>query len=97
MKIIYPEDRSYDRWLKKMNRRSTPDPKVRAVVEEILAAVREEGDVALLRYTEKFGGPQLNPSELYVSPAELAAARRQLPDETHKAIRTARTNVRAFA
>lgn len=97
MQIICPEDRNYALKLKKMDRRATSDPKVRLVVEEILAAVRKEGDVALLRYIEKFGGPKLTPAELYVSPAELAAARRSLSGDTRKAILAARSNVRAFA
>jgi len=97
MQIICPEDRNYAQKLKKMDRRATSDPKVRMVVEEIFAAVRKEGDKALLRYTEKFGGPKLKPAELSVSPAELASARRSLTGDTRKAILAARANVRAFA
>lgn len=97
MQILSPQDRDYAAQLKKLHRRATPDPKVRLVVEEILAAVRKEGDRALLRYIKKFGGPRLQPGTLAVTPAELAAARRALTGRTRKAILAARTNVRAFA
>ncbi len=97
MQVIRPADRGYDQWLKKLNRRAVPDPKVRTTVEDILQAVAREGDDALLRFAEKFGGPRLTPSQLYVTPAELAAARLALPKDVRAAILTARANVRAFA
>jgi len=97
MKVLRPDDRGYDQWLKKLNRRADPDPKVRGTVEAILHAISQKGDEALIHYTEKFGGPKLTPSQLYVTPAELDAARRALPRDVRKAILTARANVRAFA
>lgn len=97
MQVLRPKDRGYDKWLKKLDRRAVADPKVRATVEEVLHAVAQEGDEALLRYTEKFGGPRLKAAELFVSPAELVAARRDLPKDVLKAIQTAKANVGAFA
>ena len=97
MQVFRPEDRGYNRWLKKLNRRADPDPEVLHTVEAILDAISQQGDEALIHYTGKFGGPKLTPSELYVTPAELDAARRTLPRDVRKAIHTAQTNVRAFA
>lgn len=97
MQVLRPDDRQYDHWLKKLNRRAAPDPEVRDTVEAILHAISQKGDEALIHYTEKFGGPKLAPSQLYVTPAELDAARRTLPKDVRKAIHTARANVRAFA
>jgi histidinol dehydrogenase len=97
MKIFRPEDRGYASHLKKLNRRALADPKVREVVEEILASVERDGDLALLQYTEKFGGPRLTSVELYVTPAEISAAGRTLTPEVRKAIKAAKANVQAFA
>ena len=45
---------------------------------EVIAAVRAEGDAAVRRYTQKFGGPSLD--ELRVSAAEFRAARAELSE-----------------
>lgn len=97
MQVLRPKDRGYASALKKLNRRATPDPRVRAVVTGVLDAVGADGDAALIAFTEKFGGPRLTPSQLYVTPAEIAAARRFLAPDVRSAIRAARSNVRAFA
>jgi histidinol dehydrogenase len=73
------------------------DQAVRSTVEEILSVVAKEGDVALLRYAKKFGGPDLSPAQIPVTPLEIAEAINTLPKETGKAIDAARTNVSAFA
>ena len=44
--------------------------------EEVIAAVRAEGDAAIRRYTQKFGGPSLD--QLRVMPAEFREARASL-------------------
>jgi histidinol dehydrogenase len=97
MQVLRPKDRGYAAALRKLNRRATPDPKVRDVVAGVIDAVGRRGDAALLEFTEKFGGPKLQPSRLYVTPAEIHAARNSLSPEVRKAIRAARANVRAFA
>jgi histidinol dehydrogenase len=73
------------------------DQAVRSTVEEILSVVAKEGDVALLRYAKKFGGPDLSPAQIPVTPLEVAEAINTLPKETGKAIDAARKNVSAFA
>ncbi len=97
MKVLRPADRGYEKSLSSLNRRSLPDPKVRALVEEILAAVEKEGDAALLRYARKFGGPTLVATQIPVAPAETARAIAELPAPTRRAISAARANVRNFA
>ncbi len=97
MKILRPKDRGYDKALASLNRRAIPDPKVRATVGEIIAAVEKEGDEALLRYTKKFGGPTLAATQIPVAPAETARALAELPASTRRAISAARANVRNFA
>ena len=97
MQILRPKDKAYRRGIESLKRCYEADPTVRATVEEILAAVAKEGDAALLRYTKKFGGPDLAPYQIPVTPLEISEACNALPVETRKAIDAARSNVRAFA
>src|SRR5882762_542539 len=50
------------------------DAEVHRRVEEILAAVREKGDAALLEFTERFDRVRLTAGGLAVSSAEMEAA-----------------------
>ncbi len=97
MQILRPKDKAYRRCIESLKRCYEADPAVRATVEEILGAVAKEGDEALLRYTKKFGGPDLASYQIPVTPLEIAEACNALPAETRKAIDAARSNVRAFA
>jgi histidinol dehydrogenase len=97
MKVIRHRDLGYAKALDRLNRHPTPDARVRKAVSQILEAVATEGDTALLRFTEEFGGPRLEPSQLYVTPKELAEARAGLPKNVRRAILSAKANVRAFA
>lgn len=97
MQILRPKDKSYKRGVESLKRSYEADQAVRSTVEEILSVVAKEGDVALLRYAKKFGGPDLSPAQIPVTPLEIAEAINTLPKETGKAIDAARTNVRAFA
>ena len=97
MQILRPKDKAYRRGIESLKRCYEADLAVRVTVEEILAAVAKEGDAALLRYTKKFGGPDLAPYQIPVTPLEISEACNALPAETRKAIDAARSNVRAFA
>lgn len=97
MQILRPKDKSYRRGVESLKRSYEVDQAVRSTVEEILSVVAKEGDVALLRYAKKFGGPDLSPAQIPVTPLEIAEAINALPKETGKAIDAARTNVSAFA
>jgi len=97
VQILSPKDKAYRRGIESLKRSYEANPAVRATVEEILAAVAKEGDEALLRYTKKFGGPDIAPYQIPVTPLEISEACNALPVETRKAIDAARSNVRAFA
>jgi len=71
-------------------------PEQNAAVREIVAAVRAEGDEALLRYTERFDGVKLTPAELRVTEEEVRAAYGQVDGEFLAAIREAAANIRVF-
>lgn len=97
MQILRPKDKAYRRGIESLKRSYEADAAVRSTVEEILGAVAKEGDGALLRYSKKFGGADLEPHQIPVTPLEIADACNALPAETRKAIDAARSNVRAFA
>ena len=61
---------------------------------EVIAAVRQEGDDAIRRYTQVFGGPSLD--DLRASPAEFRAARAALGAREIAALERAVTNVTRF-
>jgi len=59
---------------------------VTATVDEILAAVRADGDRALIDFTERFDRVSLTPERLRFSDAEIADAKRQCSQETLDAL-----------
>lgn len=69
---------------------------VRATVAEIIAAVREGGDRALLDLTARFDRVRLHPAALRVAPAELAAARSACSNAVLDALELAAERIRAF-
>jgi histidinol dehydrogenase len=97
VQILRPKDKAYRRGIESLKRCYEADSAVRATVEEILGAVAKEGDEALLRYTKKFGGPDISPYQIPVTPLEISEACNALSAETRKAIDAARSNVKAFA
>src|SRR6266571_266417 len=72
------------------------DAEVHRRVEEILAAVREKGDAALLDFTERFDRVRLTAGELAVSSAELAAAESAVGVTTMRALRYAAERIEHF-
>lgn len=69
---------------------------VRETVREIIAAVRERGDAAVLDYTEKLDGFRCRPGELRIGEEELAAAPKVLSPAQRRHIREAIRSVREF-
>ena len=77
---------------------SVADTGVRDAVDEILGAVRSEGDAAVLRYTAKFDRlDRAAVSELEIPHERLQAALESIPPEQRKALETAATRVRRYA
>jgi histidinol dehydrogenase len=70
---------------------------VREDVAEILAAVRAEGDRAVIRFTERFDHAELAPEQLRVEPRELEASVGVVEPEVIRGLRTAIANVRQVA
>ncbi|TVP88155.1 MAG: histidinol dehydrogenase [Thioalkalivibrio sp.] len=77
---------------------SVADHGVRAIVDEILEAVRSEGDAALLRYTERFDRLPLSAaSELEVPPERLHQALERIPAVQREALEKAALRIRRYA
>ncbi len=68
---------------------------VEAAVKEILDAVRESGDEALLKYTQLFDCPELN-APLRLDPTEIARGAAAVSIEDISIISEAAANIRAF-
>ena len=78
-------------------RGATEDPDVVDVVEEILEAVRREGDPALLRYTKRFdGGDPGSVAELEIPARRLGEALQTLPKQHRAALEHAAGRIRAY-
>jgi histidinol dehydrogenase len=69
-------------------------PDLQARVAAIAEEVRREGDAALVAFTKRFDGVELEPAELSVSEAEWAAAR--VPDDLAAALAEAARRIEAF-
>ncbi len=65
-------------------------------VAAIIAAVRAEGDAALLRYTERFDRLRLTADRLRITPDEMDAAIASVPGELMAALDLAATRIEAF-
>ncbi|MEJ7788430.1 MAG: histidinol dehydrogenase [Thermoleophilaceae bacterium] len=75
--------------------RRSQAPDLREDVLAILKAVREEGDRAVLRFTERFDRADLRPEQLAVPAQELEASVGILPPDVLGGLRVAIANVRA--
>ena len=97
MKIIKYTDADYLSAVEQLVNRSNLDLFTQdATVRDILKAVKEEGDEALLRYTHRFDGHELSLSQLRVNPDEIRAAYKSVKPKELNALKMARENIRKF-
>lgn len=71
-------------------------PEQNEAVRTIIHSVRQEGDEAVLRYTQSFDGVSLVAEQLRVTEEELKAAYDKVEPSFLQAIREAADNIRAF-
>ena len=91
---IVPYAERHARLAAVLDRRAVFDDAVESAVREILDAVRERGDAALLDLTERFDG--VRPAPLKVAEDELDAALDALDPDLRATIEQAAANVRRF-
>jgi len=72
------------------------DPEIARRVAEIVAAVREKGDTALLDFTRRFDHVALTAAELPVSAREFAEAERAVGEGTLRSLRYAAERIERF-
>lgn len=76
---------------------SVSDQGVLQAVTDIVVAVRQRGDAALLEYTQRFDGLDLaDATQLEVPPARLLAAYDGLPESQREALRLAADRIRQY-
>ena len=72
------------------------DPEIASRVAEIVAAVRDRGDAALLEFTERFDRVALSAAALPIGAAEYDAAERAVGPETLRSLRYAAERIERF-
>ena len=78
-----------------LSRKAARFGEAEAIVKPMLEAVKKRGDAAVIEYARHFD--QFDRKTLRVPEAELAAAAKHLSKEFVAAVKTASTNIRAFA
>jgi histidinol dehydrogenase len=81
---------------KHLSRQFTVPDEVAIRVDEIIQAVRRDGDQALCAYTARFDGVELAPAELRVSKDEIRLAYREVDEGFLETIRLARDRILDF-
>jgi histidinol dehydrogenase len=79
-----------------MRRRGNRQSEIEKRVEEIVGAVKRQGDRALLRYTRLFDNVRLNPATMEVSGAEIARAVARTAKKDLDTLRLAARRIAAF-
>jgi histidinol dehydrogenase len=97
MRVISHQDKSYQKFVRSLDRRAEPTRELTAVVNGIVEEVRKRGDRALIDFTRKFDGVRLTPKTLFATAEEFAEAEAVVAPSTKRAIRASRRNIHAFA
>lgn len=85
-----------EKFLRILTRGEFAGGEIRERVEEIIAAVRRDGDEALCEFARRFDGVELTPQQLRVTPDEFAEAQRQVDADFLTTATLARVNIRRF-
>lgn len=97
MKKLFFNAPDFSAELEQLYRRA-PFPKAaEEAAREIIEAVRQEGDAALVRFAAQFDHAQLTPTSFRVTDQELQEAAKKLPSPNKKAIRLALKQIQQFA
>ena len=73
------------------------EPTIEQRAREIIQAVRERGDAALVEFAQRFDGAELEPGQFAVSQSELMAASLRADQSLRAAVSEATANIQAFA
>ena len=96
MKILTAKEFEEEMLTQVLNRGKADISSIEASVKKIVADVRDEGDKALLMYTEKFDKVRLTASKLKVNEKEIKEAYKKLEKSQITALKTAAENIASF-
>lgn len=96
MKVLRFGEKQFLSKLEEFAGTAVPDKSIRATVETILEAVAQQGDQAVLKYTEQFDRARLKTSDIRVSEEELKRAFAQVEPSQKKAFRESIAAVEEF-
>jgi histidinol dehydrogenase len=94
--LPYPSEEAEARLKQIAGRKIGADVDIERRVQEILEAVRREGDDALLRYTRQFDAPEITLSDLTVTEAEIEKSYAAVGEDFLDMVRAAAANIEAF-
>ena len=97
MQTISYRNKNFDRDLEVLYRRPSYPAEIEAGVKAILAAVKAEGDAAVIRFAQQFDHATLKAGHFAVTPAEVDAAVATVDAPAKRAIKHALTHITAFA
>ena len=78
------------------SRKSALSENAKKSVEDIISAVRRDGDAALFEYAAKFDGVNLNAGNILISKEEIEKAYESVSDELLGALRRAKKNIENY-
>jgi histidinol dehydrogenase len=96
MRMVTAQEFEEEMLTQVLNRGKADISSIESSVKQIVADVREEGDKALLMYTEKFDKVRLIASKLKVNEAEIKEAYKKLEKSQITALRKAADNIACF-
>lgn len=97
MRELHYQDTEYATFVQSLNRKAIPDTSLSDTVSEIINLVKQDGDKALVAFTQKFDNITLGQNELFVTEIELNAATESVSQEVKNAIAATLENIQAFA
>ncbi len=83
----------FKKWL---NKRVSLEEKIEREVKEIVKKVKEEGDRAVLEYSQKFDSPNLTLSDIKIDPEDIENSIKQISSEDLKIIKEAIERITEF-
>ena len=97
MKTVHVEDRGFKAAYRKvLNRLDVGERTLETTVRKILDEVREKGDKAVLRYTEKFDRLKLTPDQMRVDAAQIQRAYERADPAVVESLKYAADRITAF-
>jgi histidinol dehydrogenase len=96
LKIDFSNSPTFHRALRDFCAKASAGGDVSLVVSEVLEAIRQRGDAAVLEYTSKFDGARMKATDMRVTKDELEAAVSSIAAGDRKAIRASIAQVKDF-